>query len=168
MLTCETCEGPAYTDANNNRRCKRCVFLCNLCNCEQVIKHRPVVEIEAELAAAKKAEYARLEKEQKAVQPQYVFTLDRVWHNMNHLMDNNCTLYRLNGKVTNKEELKSVGKIPFEGGMTYVYNNLSGRFVIAIGGGSIFTSKSEVFRLLNKFIDQNPNGGDVTHLMNDR
>lgn len=129
--------------------------------------HRPIAEIKAELRAAEEAEKERIEEEAKSVIPDYTFTLVRMptlgYHKV---MDDSCILYELRGVVKNKKELRKVGKVPFEGSMTYLFNTLSGKFVMSVSGGSIFIDNPKCWDALNTVVRIAPEGGDVTHIVN--
>jgi hypothetical protein len=129
---------------------------------------RSVEEIEAELRAARMKERLELEEKQKAVKPIYTFTLiqSTLGYDTKEVFDSSCVLYILSGTVTNKEELIAVHKIPFEGSMRYLFNTLSGKFVMAVSGGSIFISDPLCFTQLSKFVQEYPGGGDVTTIVN--
>lgn len=132
-------------------------------------------KMEVRKEAIKKLEYMRMqalafdremkEKEQKTVKPQYKFTLSVRMFQHELIFDNSCVTYTLLGGVTNKEELRKVGKAAFEGAMGYIYNKMTQRFVMAISGGARFVEDEECWAELSTFIAENPNGGDVTHII---
>jgi hypothetical protein len=128
---------------------------------------KTVKELELELREARALEDEERRERAKATKAVYQFTLKRVrdeaaWH---PVYDDFCLLYRLTGKVLNVAELKSVGKIPFEGSMLYLFNGATGRFAAAISGGSIFTSDPNAFEDLSTFVADHAEGGDVTEII---
>lgn len=128
---------------------------------------RSVKEIQEELALAIEAERLEKEKKQKSIVPIYKYTLflDTASYRVKEVFDSSCKLYTLSGKVLNTEELHAVGKIPFEGSMTYVFNTLSGNFVMAVGGGSIHLNNREGWIALSEYVNTHPHGGDVTAIV---
>lgn len=132
------------------------------------VSHRSIAEIQAELDAAKEAERKRLAKKVKAIVPIYKFTLTKTQdaYILRQMMNPSCTPYTLFGEILNKEELSRVGKPAIDGGMTYIFNNYSGQFVIAIGGGTIHLRNQEGWDELSNFIYECPEGGDVTDIVN--
>jgi hypothetical protein len=128
---------------------------------------RSIEEIKTELAAAIEAERIDKEIKQMAVVPIYEYTLyqDTASYRVNEIFDSSCKLYLLTGKVLNHKEMRAVGKTPFEGSMAYLFNTLSGNFVMAVGGGSIFISNREGWLALSEFVSTHPHGGDVTEIV---
>jgi hypothetical protein len=127
---------------------------------------RTVAEIRAELAAALQAETAEKEALAKATQPVYKFTLELVTDNWDKIFDPTCSVYKLIGEVLNKDELKAVGKVPFEGAGRYLFNGATHRFVMAVSGGSYFVSHPDCFAELSDFVVYHTDGGDVTEIVN--
>lgn len=126
-----------------------------------------VNRLRAELLAAERLLAAEQKEKAMHVQPIYRFTLSLVTPMRGaKIYDTSCVLYTLTGEVINKEEMRYVGKTPFEGGMNYLFNTLSGKFVMAVGGGAVYTSDPWCLAALSSFILQNPNGGDVTSIVN--
>jgi hypothetical protein len=138
-----------------------------------------VADLEQQLAAAKH----RLECERNAlkesVKPIYQFTLTRhTKPGTDRLFDPSCQWYRLEGRIANKVEMEAAGHYkPFEGGLNYLFNFASGRFVMSGGGGSIFLPREEgsgtfgppsdrALKLMTDFIlDYSVEGGDFTEQM---
>lgn len=135
-----------------------------------------IAELERQIAELRQADLAAMEARRQLVKPSYVFTLEPV-HTTGYRKsaDPHCCWYRLTGTVTNKPELEEVGIHPFEGGMDYLFNELSGRFVISGGGGSVWLhltphygeeSDDAAFKELEAFIKGSPLGGEVTEIVN--
>jgi len=129
-------------------------------------EHRSIKEIQAELNLAIEIEAAEKREVAKNTKPDYTFTLVPSYRPYYKVYDSSCKLYDLRGLVNNKEELRKVGKTPFEGSMTYVFNTLSGKFVMGVSGGSVLTEDPDTWEELSEFIDANPKGGDITSIMN--
>jgi hypothetical protein len=129
---------------------------------------RSIEEVKAELAALEKIEKEKRVALQLATKPLYRFMLipEIQSYRLKELMDPTCKLYILNGKVLNAEEMRTAGNTPFEGSMSYIYNTLSRSFVIGVGGGSIFLQNPEGWSVLSEFVSMNPQGGDVTFIVN--
>jgi len=127
---------------------------------------RSIEEIKAEFMLAMEEERERKAAAAKLVNPIYKFTLLPYTDKWYKVFDPSCKLYALEGEVTNKEELHAVGKTPFEGSMVYAFNSLSGYLVMAVGGGSSFTENPRCFVRLSHFIQDNPEGGDVSNFVN--
>jgi hypothetical protein len=101
-------------------------------------------------------------------------TADR-WHEM---YDDSCKLYELAAEITNIEQAKEAGHPGHDlraGGMTYVFNPLSGRIVTGTGGGTIWVgagwqtknteSAHTTMEAISKFIVEHPEGGDITDIV---
>lgn len=129
--------------------------------------HRPIAEIEAELKAARKAEDAARAEKAKEIVPKYIFTITPSETNNSYqrVYDKSCLVYTIAGEVTNPEELRAIGRTPFQGSMRYVFNTLSGMFVMSVGGGSSFVSDPGAFEELSEYVLRHPNGGDVTDII---
>jgi hypothetical protein len=120
------------------------------------------------LEALRAEENYRKEGRRKAVKPVYEFTLTPSNKPYDKIFDPSCRLYELSGRVTNKAALAESGQsvnLLFEGGMKYIFNGATGKFVMSTGGGSIFMSCQEGWDTLSNFILRNPEGGDVTVLV---
>jgi hypothetical protein len=137
--------------------------------------------LEATLKDLKKKRDEERREKQNSVKPIYRFTLSPDsdhWH-MEDMQDDSLKFVRLEGIVTNQNEMEAVGNAVFQGGMTYIFNRLSGKIAMAIGGGNVWLStrpmfsKSDeeresarkTFDLLSAFLRDNPEGGDVTEIV---
>lgn len=128
-----------------------------------------IAALEAKLAELRRAESARLAELAKSVKPVYEFRLELDTRGYDRVFDDACTMYQLNGRVTNKPELEAVGaRSHFEGGMRYVFNGATGKFICSVGGGSIFLSSVEGWAELSEFVRRNPEGGDVSEIVSRR
>jgi len=113
------------------------------------------------------ANVERIERS-KLVQPMYKFVLEPIEkpHAWDRLYDETCMLYSLYGELLNADELRDVGKVvPSSGGMTYLWNGATDRFVCATGGGQMFVKDTETWNELSKFIKVHRDGGDVTEIV---
>jgi hypothetical protein len=140
--------------------------------------NKTVEELKAELQLAQK----RLELERAALKDAtpivWRFTIAPATTSHHEVFDETCVLYVIAGEVANKEEATSVGHlITGEGRMVYVFNTLSGKLVMDIGGGTVYVSKGwgrdksedafkKTMQELSEFIVANPNGGDITDIIN--
>jgi len=146
-----------------------------------------MTEIEQEIAdlrsrlkdAEKRREEERREK-QNSVKPIYRFTLTpEVPKGYHEILDDSIGLVRLEGIVQNAEEMEAVGNPLSQGGMTYYFNKLSGKIAVSTGGGNVWVSTDGIFArsdeekehgrltfdLLSRFMVKNPDGGDVTEIV---
>lgn len=133
-----------------------------------------VEALEQRIRMLRKQQSDELAERRKAVSPVYAFTLILVEDSWGRLADDSCCWYELRGQVLNVRELEAVGARPFEGAMRYLFNRLSGRFVVSGGGGSIFLHltpdwrgnvDTEAFAELAEFVVNNPQGGMVTDIV---
>lgn len=124
-----------------------------------------IEELKAELQVAMIKKRKEDEEARKAVKPIYRFTLSEITVNrrFHKIFDDSCVLYTLTGEVLNKEEMQRVGNRVFEGSMDYIFNTLSGKFVMPVGGGSIFIENEEAFNELGTIIGSLRNT-DLTHV----
>ena len=126
-----------------------------------------VAELESMLAEARRVEQAAAKARREAVVPEYRFTVEPASDNWDRLHDNTCRFYRLIGEITNEEALREVGAmVPQGGAMKYVYNSGTGKIVCAVGGGTSWPLTDEGWGLIGDLIAVNPNGGDVTWIVN--
>ena len=151
-----------------------------------------IAVLQEEEKALKAQEQRELDAKRASVQRKYRFMLtplDKPFNDgYNKVMDPSITAWHLSGKVLNEEECLAAGhsrdEVVGTKGMTYLFNTLSGKFVMATGGGTHFVDanpwhsngdpvkKQEkiadgdaAFSLLGDFIKDNPKGGDVTHIV---
>ncbi len=129
------------------------------------MNHRPIDEIQKELQEAIAHYNQEITKKQKETKPIYQFSLIPAMYTHKEVYDPTCRLYDLIGIVLNREELVAAYKSPFEGSMTYLFNSLSGKFVMGVSGGQIFVSDANCWAELSEFIKENYAGGDVTHIV---
>ena len=142
---------------------------------------KTTAELRAELRAAELRESA--ERQARTAQTPVVrkFTIEPTkpkgrFHD--DLFDPSCRFYDLECEITNRAEALEAGHAEHDlrsGGMTYVFNTLSGLIVCAVGGGSIYVSggwdakNAESAQLtmgaISAFIVANPEGGDITDLV---
>lgn len=96
-----------------------------------------VAQLESMLADAKKAERDELEARRKSVTPEYKFTLEKVnRQGLTKSWDETIIQLELSGVVTNRAEMESVGNPLDGGGMTYLFNTVTGKFVCGGAGRS--------------------------------
>lgn len=142
-----------------------------------------VEQLEDMLRAAKAREESKRQELRNSVEPVYEFTLFpvKLTHFGDECWDDTIVGWRLEGRVVNREECEAVGHTRLhEGGMTYIYNTGTKKFVMTTGGGTSWITTRPVFsrdqgivdhgfetldRLVD-FIQYNPEGGKVTELIN--
>jgi hypothetical protein len=139
-----------------------------------------IADLRSRLKDAEKRRQQEMDEKKKSVKPIYRFTLTpskiKPYH---EILDDSIVLFRLEGIVENAEEMREVGADPFQGGMDYYFNTLSGKIVTSTGGGNVWISTDSVFsrqegereharltfNLLSRFLVKNPEGGDVTEIV---
>lgn len=139
---------------------------------------KTVAELEAELKAARDAERAAKEAHRKRVPVQWKFTIKPMEQRLSsssfdELYDDTCVFYYLQGEIVNLDEAKTAGHVvspSHNGGMRYLYNTLTHRIVCSVSGGTIFVSGEGALRcmaLISSFLAWNPEGGDITAIVNE-
>lgn len=133
-----------------------------------------IAELEAELARLRREQDDEARARRDAVPPRYEYLLVPVNPTHDKVADPSCRYYRLEGVVINADELHAVGaKVPQSGGMNYLFNTLSGRFVLSVGGGYVHLylvdqfgrkAESEAFRELEILLHGAP---EATHDVTD-
>lgn len=133
-----------------------------------------IEELEAKLAQLRQEEADRARALRESVTPRYTYMLVPHSESWDKIADPSCRWYRLEGVIINTPELNAVGAaIPAAGGMNYLFNTLSGRFVISGGGGTVYLNlngrfgppDTEAFQELEAFVAEHPEGGDVTEIV---
>lgn len=147
----------------------------------KLISDYSVAELEAALRSAKQRDEADRKARLESVTPVYQFTLEpvAVQHFGEEIWDDTLCGYRLTGTVLNRDEMEAAGHgRVHEGGMTYLFNWNTEKFVMTLGGGSTFLSTRGTFAgpdkvehahatldRLARFVVANPKGGDVTEIV---
>lgn len=133
-----------------------------------------IAELRSLLAQKEEEEYDAKKARRESVKPVYKFVMELVpddgW---DRVMDDSVKTFSLNGYVLNKAELEEVGAEVVEGGIRYLYNTLSGRIVMRLGGGRIWVGDfgrsdvgaAETYEKIEEFIKANPDGGDITEIV---
>lgn len=138
-------------------------------------------QLKAEIREIELAEQAERDARKASVRPvrSYTFTPNERNHGFYKILDESCKLYRLECKVVNKAEMLEVGYTDHdlhEGGMTYLFNTLSGKIVMSTGGGNVHISDGSwsdenkdaidlAWARINAFLTAHPEGGDVTLIL---
>lgn len=133
-----------------------------------------IAELERQLAEARAEDEADRRARAEGVEPIYKFTVeipsfrDKAFHP-------DYAFYDLRGVVVNEDELRAVGKVPFQGSGGFMFDQRAGRFICTTAG-SFFTPTpgfrsqdldyNEIYGELAAFITENPLGGDVTEIVN--
>lgn len=139
-----------------------------------------IADLRSRLKDAEKRRDQEIKEKRESVKPVYRFTLApspiKPYH---EILDDTIILVRLDGVVINAEEMKEAGNDPFQGGMTYYFNKGTGKIVTSTGGGNVWLSTDSTFSrdeeeredarktfgLLSEFMVKNPEGGDVTDIV---
>lgn len=134
---------------------------------------RTIEEIKAELRDAEAAERAAAAERKASVKPVFKFTFTPYpdggrW---DKIYDQSCLFVRLNGELVNADEMLAAGHSQNDldrqgGGMTYLFNRLSGMIVMSTGGGRLWLTHTESFAALSVWLINSPDGGDCTELVN--
>lgn len=135
-------------------------------------------ELQAQLRALEALEEAERKARVKAAPIVMKFTIEPTTDRWHEVYDDSCLLYKLEGKVTNREEAKRAGHPDHDlrdGGMTYVFNKLSGRIVTGVGGGTIWIgagwqtknaeSAHDTMETISRYLVEHPEGGDITYIV---
>ncbi len=140
---------------------------------------KTVAELREQLRDAEERESAERKAKMEATPIVWRYTILPANDPWQEVYDDSCLLYELKGEITNADEAKAAGRPDHSirpGGMTYVFNKLSGRIVTSTGGGTIFVSgryggeskkaaAQEAMRQISRFLRDNPNGGDITEII---
>jgi hypothetical protein len=141
------------------------------------------------------AEIEQVEKDQKAARDAARAAVKRDWRFTIHVSTavtgfdrirtgSGVRLYCLSGSVLNKKELLAAGHNEDHvkgGSMRYLFNVATGKFICSSGGGNIYIADGSFFHLekaeearedaeavynsLERFLANNPEGGDVTAII---
>jgi len=144
-------------------------------------------ELEAELKALRqrKADERKARLEATPIKMLYTFAPSTKQPSFEEVYDNSIKFYRLEGIITNRKEAEEAGhnlEHAGQGGMTYLYNTVSGRIIMNIGGGQVHlggarwaygkedtgavqASMLRAIAELEEFIAVHPDGGDVTDIV---
>jgi hypothetical protein len=137
-----------------------------------------IEELEARvkaMKAARQADKERLKSETPLIW-RYSIVKSRPNGSMfDRIMDDSCILYRIEGEVVNKAEAEAAGHNldRLGGGMNYLFNTLSKKFVMPIGGGHYYISdrfekkntEAVTWERIAEFVTKNPDGGDITDIV---
>lgn len=97
-----------------------------------------VEELTAALEVAKHRAQAEANKLRESVTPIKRITIEPVEPKFDRLYDDAVRWYRIEGVCINKDELEAVGASkPMEGGINYLFNIATGKFIMRDGGGTI-------------------------------
>lgn len=125
-----------------------------------------IAELDSELKRLERERDAELKRLRAALVPIYRYELKIVvdtWRQPIHASYGVVSLVRT---TTNYDELRTKGWTGDQRvGMQYYYSKLTGRFIAPVGGGTILIDDPEDFRKLGVFLRANPEGGDVTEIM---
>ena len=135
-------------------------------------------ELEAALNRIKDQEAAERLKALEATPPIWQFVIEPDDDKFDQVYDDSVIKYRIEGIVINKEEAEAAGHDIRTGGMTYLYNTLSKKLIMSIGGGHVWISRRNWYKetevdeagvvaweAVERFIDEHPEGGDITDII---
>lgn len=135
-----------------------------------------VADLEAALTAAKTREAAEAKARRESVVPVWKYSFLPVTDDYRDLRPNSgCTLYKLDGEITNIAEVEAVGG-PTNGhksGTKYLVNSLNKTIVMSMGSGyysiGFDGDRSEAHEdaldRLEAFVAAFPEGGDITDIV---
>jgi hypothetical protein len=123
-----------------------------------------------------RAELTRLEHEEKlarearraATVPVYKYSIRRPiddW--ITKHVYGRFDVYSVIRTCENEAECKAVGRLIAIGSMAYVYCQVNHIIVCPVSGGLSMINNAEQAYAVGAFIHENPDGGDITHLLND-
>ena len=135
-----------------------------------------IARLEQELRDAKKRASDEMAARKAEVEKVYRYTLSIDTKPYDVMLDDTVLKYRLEGEIVNLDQCIEAGYSESElkvGGHTYLFNTLSSRFICGIGGGYVYLGfdrdegTRERFERLAEWVVDNPEGGDVTDLVNE-
>lgn len=139
-----------------------------------------VEELRRQLREAEALEVQEREARRKAtpVRCQYLIAPASRRNTFDKLYDETCHTYTIERVILNKAEAEAAGHQDWElraGGMNYLFNSGTGKIVCALGGGTSYISERwngendgadvEAMEAIGQFLDANPNGGDITKIV---
>lgn len=135
-------------------------------------------ELQAQLRALEALEEAERKARIKAAPIVMKFTIAPTTDRWHEVYDDSCLLYKLEGKVTNRDEAKAAGHPEHDlrdGAMTYLFNTATGKLVTAIGGGTLWVSAGwhtknaesakTTMATIGYYLVDHPKGGDITNIV---
>jgi hypothetical protein len=103
-----------------------------------------IEELKARIKELERQEIAALQAQRDAVKVEWEYFVEPVTANSGfyRIYDDSISTYRIFGLILNKGEAEKVGHNvdTDRKGMTYLYNSLSKKIVMAIGGGQVIVS----------------------------
>ena len=138
-----------------------------------------IKEHEDEIKRLKRLAADELELRRATVVPEWKYTIllsDSKW---DRLYDDSVQRFTLEGMMVNREEWEAVGNASGhfgDGGHDLLFNTHSGKIICMTGGGTIHigfgrdkkdTEHLIAIQELGLFLQSNPEGGDVTHIVNE-
>ena len=138
---------------------------------------RSIEEIEAELREAKQQEKLAKAALAAATPPKYVFEVALVENptSWDRLFDDTMRLYVISGTCVNREDATKAGNhVAPDGSMRYIFNTHTYKLVCSVGGGTSYVSRwhfdgpdyeADTMGKISDFLLHNPEGGDITHII---
>jgi len=125
-------------------------------------------QLKARVKQLEQQEKEKLKKIQDQLKPVYRFTIRPTEDHWTTIHHQDYCLVNLQGECLNIEEYtKNSLSPPMQGGMNYLYDAIRGSIICKTGGGCIWFQKTETAIKLGKFLLANPEGGDVTDIINE-
>lgn len=141
-----------------------------------------IAQLETQIAAIRNEKDAEVQRTREAVKPEWRITVTPKMDAYYKIHDESVVLYEIRGECTNREACIEAGHPKSElddGGLTYLFNKLSGRIIMDTGGGRVYFSDwghfgvdvevvkrahKEAITEISDFIVRNPDGGDITEI----
>jgi hypothetical protein len=136
-------------------------------------------ELQKQVELKKKELEEERRKKREETKRQWKFTISKTKPFHDEIRDPAVVLYKLQGTVVNSEECVLAGWSSDEvrgGGMNYLFNIATGKFIKQEGGGNIYIPSAswarnaqekedaeKAFETLELFLKEFPEGGDVTY-----
>ena len=128
-----------------------------------------IEKLRAQLAAAEAVEAAQKEERRKNAKAIFRYSvLPVTLARWNFIFDESCLFYRVTRECQNSAEMKAAGQFESHyqnGGMNYYYNSATKKLIASTGGGFILFEDLDKWSAISAFIAENPQGGDITHIL---
>jgi len=139
-----------------------------------------IEELRRQLREAEALEAQKREARRKAtpVRYQYFIALASRRNSFDKLYDDTIVQYHIERVILNRTEAEAAGHQDWElraGGINYLFNKGTGKIICALGGGTSYISTRwngeqdgadvEAFEAISQFLDEHPNGGDITPIV---
>jgi len=129
-------------------------------------------------AEALEAQAREERRRQTPVRYQYFIALASRRNSFDRLYDDTIVQYHIERVILNKAEAEAAGHQDWElraDGINYLFNKGTGKIICTLGGGTSYISERwngendgadvEAFEAISQFLDEHPNGGDITPIV---